>query len=713
MLLFSDGFETYNIYDVGYKWGGFSWQGTAPKIVSGIEPSTGKPYATKNGRALYLGSIAAGLITTFRPSRTIYFGFAVRTRELLTLQIYYLAHAAISRSNELSVDLNWGASPATSVSRLTLTINRWNVGISQTFSGATTQVGDINTTMDMHSGDYHYVQVAMTLAGNESAQPRAWLEVRIGNRLTNRLVIENILTSAPDNTATYAYLNGLVIRSGFSWSDGNNSHQSNLGVGTAIDDVYVCNDEGDFNNTFLGAIKVRRMIPVADGIDLDAAPTLKAPDARRFQTVDEDFIDTTQVLPSPLPEDPLFITWEKGTDDYLTLAYEGDRESLRFTGGEFGGSSPAIFGAVLHALARAQYRNVAGSTVLTGYKRQGEFPTVDEANPSDTPLVHSPTALLMGGWRSYPMTFDNTEVVELGQPYQIWSAAGIAAAEFGVELAKSEIDPAMLDPNLVRFNLVFDQILYDGMNFNDTTHRFFEDPIEEVLSLAETELSYQYTWHVKDSLYWDDQLDTYRTFPKFLDDTMEFEDFMPWLDSFVGEFLGFDEGIWFQWLDVIEDGFGASDWTDGFWEELFPDSMDIADEPAISFILFLDDTFGLEEPYLWDGHEDVGEVLEIGVSYLWDGHELTEEYLHPDDNVELTFFYDETLAEEMAFAEEHFDGWWAEQKDDYVDIGDSIKTQQWRYQRFWGIVINSWQVEPVEEPGAMDGDHTGDNPWGA
>ena len=39
MLLFSDGFETYNIYDIGYKWGWFGWMGTTlPKIVSGIDP---------------------------------------------------------------------------------------------------------------------------------------------------------------------------------------------------------------------------------------------------------------------------------------------------------------------------------------------------------------------------------------------------------------------------------------------------------------------------------------------------------------------------------------------------------------------------------------------------------------------------------------------------------------------------------------------------
>jgi hypothetical protein len=586
MLLFSDGFETYNIYDVGNKWGGFSWTGTTPMIASGIEPSTGKPYATKNGRALYVGNAAATLGTTFRPSRTIFAGFALRTRAAMTITIHYLANRTIARDNLRPL------AAAGSVSALTLTISAYRIAISQTFVGATTKVGDINTSMNMLSGDYHYIQVGMTLTGNESAQPRAWMEVRVGNEVVNRFRYDSILTSAPDNTGTYSYLNGLQV--GVSSA-----------AGTAIDDVYICNDEGDFNNTFLGTVRVRRMVPVADGIDLDAVPTLRVPDARRFQAVDEDFIDVTHALPSPIPTDPLFITWEDGVADYLTLEQQGDRESIRFTGGEFGGSSPEIFGAVLHTLARGKYRDRFNGTVLKGYKRQGEFPEIEEATPADFPLNHSPTALTAGGWQNYPLAFDNTEIVAPGQPYQIWSVAGIAGAEFGIELSRSEIDPAMLDPNLNRFNLVFDHALYEGMHFSDTTHRFFEDPIDEALGVSDTDVQYQYTWHFEESLYFDVELSVYRTFPKFLHDEIEFDDFMPWLDSFVGEFLGLTEDIWLQWLDVVEDGFDVADWTDGFWEELFTDEIGASDAVAADFILFLEDTFGLEEPYVWNGHEDI------------------------------------------------------------------------------------------------------------
>jgi hypothetical protein len=46
-----------------------------------------------------------------------------------------------------------------------------------------------------------------------------------------------------------------------------------------------------------------------------------------------------------------------------------------------------------------------------------------------------------------------------------------------------------------------------------------------------------------------------------------------------------------------------------------------------------------------------------------------------------------------------------------LGIAPSVLTQHWRYERFFGIVINSWKIEPIEQAG-QDGDHTGDNPWG-
>jgi hypothetical protein len=92
---------------------------------------------------------------------------------------------------------------------------------------------------------------------------------------------------------------------------------------------------------------------------------------------------------------------------------------------------------------------------------------------------------------------------------------------------------------------------------------------------------------------------------------------------------------------------------------------------------------------------------------------LCEEYLYPDDGAELTFFYDDLVEEVMGLVEAHFDGWLVEQPEENINTAVATLTQHWRYERFWGFVINSWQIEPIEQPGATDGDHTGDNPWGS
>ena len=108
--------------------------------------------------------------------------------------------------------------------------------------------------------------------------------------------------------------------------------------------------------------------------------------------------------------------------------------------------------------------------------------------------------------------------------------------------------------------------------------------------------------------------------------------------------------------------------------------------------------------------EDVEEILEIDVSYLWDRHELMEEYLYPDDDVIQGIGL--SIADGFGVQEEHFDGYLTELLGDPVEVTDSILTQHWRYDRTFGIVTNSWQLGPIEQAG-QDGDHTGDNPWGA
>lgn len=708
MLLFSDGFETYNIYDIGSKWGFFGWMGeTLPKIVSGIDPIGSKPYARKGGRALYAGHVPVCLNTTFKPSRTIHLGFAVRTRSVLKMAIDYSSLVQIDRGAATPVG-HGGASfnpPPGSVSSIILTFNQYNLAFTQTFSGAAVQVGDIPVQFNLWSGDFHYIQAALTLMGNASAHPQAWIEVRVGARVNNHLRYSDILTSLPDDTAPYSYINGVCIRTGGGGWD------NTLGSGVTLDDVYICNDEGAVNNTFLGNVKVRRVLPTGEGSENDGVPNGGV--GYRFMPVDADFIDTGHNMPYPQPtpeQDPLFIPWEDGLSDYLTLPFQGARQFLRFGSVNFGGSSPHIHGAVLHALARGQYRNTVGSTALKGVKKTGAEP-IKDANPTDAPLVYSAAALgLVAGWDTYPLVFENDEVVAPGQQPLIWNPDALNNSEFGLELARCTLDPKMYDRNLIRFNLVHNQVVSEFLGLYDFTHRWFDETLPESLALNDSAPTYQYTWKFTDGLYWSDELSVYRTFPRFINDTLSIVEDIPWAYLFAQGQIGFADEIFLQWHDAVEEELVAEDWASGFWEELFTDGFDIADISVGSFIEMLDELFSLEEPYLWDGHEEVEEILGITVTYVWDNHELMEEYLYPDDAVSQGIGLD--IVDGFGLAENHHDGWWVDQPPEQFRLAVSVLNQHWRYERIFGLVVRSWQVEPTEQIG-NDGDHTGDNPWGA
>jgi hypothetical protein len=719
MLLFSDGFETYNIYDLRYKWARIGLTaGPSPailpaaKIVSGLDTSCNKPWATKDGRALYLSKEPASLLHVFRPSRTVILGFAYRGKAAVAgnttteILITFATKQAIDKARADSLGTTNPAFagvevPSPAVASLLLSIVPYGINYTWTFAtGVTPMVGSIVTNADLLSGDYHYLQFGMTLSGNISTLPEAWCEIRVGSSPSAWARHGNILTSLPDGAGAF-YMNGVGITI-------NRVQNYYAPVYSTIDDLYILNDEGAFNNTFLGNVKVRRVTPSADGADNDAIPTLQPGDARRFQAVDEDFAGSNALpYPTPTPEqDPLFIAWEPQLEDYLTMMERGDRQSFNLHSVEYSGSMPTIFGAILHALAKNQDMAIDGLSALQGYRRTGLLP-LKVANPVDSPLSAIRSSL--GTWQTHQLVFDNDEVPVPGQVPVIWNPTTLSASEWGVELVDSPIDPLMLDTNLVRFNLVNEEIIGENLGFVDLTHRFYDAAVAEALAIFEAAPVYERTFKIAESLYLDVEEVVYRTFNKSVNSTLRLDEAIPWVFMFVQSALGISDEIFLEWQDLIAEEFAVADWNDGFWEELFTDTFDTADSVAASFIERLEETFGLEEPYLWDGHELVEEELGIDVSYLWDGHELMEEYLYPDDAVVQGIgLYAE---DSFGLEEEHFDGWLVEETTDPLNFAISILTQHWRYERFFGIVIGSWQVEPVEQTGD-DGNHTGDNPGG-
>ena len=226
---------------------------------------------------------------------------------------------------------------------------------------------------------------------------------------------------------------------------------------------------------------------------------------------------------------------------------------------------------------------------------------------------------------------------------------------------------------------------------------------------AGDDAGYEFVWAVYDVLLLDSFAEGNRGGNRFLNETIEFGDVIPWTYLFAGEFLGIADDAFVQYLDAIDEALGISAWAAGHWEEVFADVIDLKEESAISIIEILEEMFGLEEPYLWDGHELIEEELSIHADEPWDNHELLEEYLGSADEAMNGIGLD--VADGFGLEETGY-GFWVEMFIENSSFTDGLLTQHWRYETIFGVVVSSWQVGPVEQTGT-DGDHTGDNPWGA
>lgn len=725
MLLFSDGFDYFEPRDLRNKWGGF-WVGNPvgqgepynsndinqySKIVSGVDPINGKPYATKDGKALLIsGRMLYELVTSFKPSRTIFAGLAFRATDCYTASdkttyvtktITFRNRIEIDRGGTLYEATNYGPRSAL-LSTLTLKIYQFKISITWAFTNGSTQVGDINTNADMLNGDYHYIQFGFTLSGNSSAQPRAWAEVRLGNRGVG-IKFQDILTGAADG-AGEMFINYIGIKSAAPAIPGVTNSTM------AIDDFYLANDEGFVNNTFLGNVKVRSVLPTAEGSINDSSPSTGV---YRHSCVNEPFIGQN-LLPSVPPNDPLYIPWVNQYDSYITLSAKGDTQLLRFATVPFEGSQPKIIGAIVFVLAKAKYRGLTGKTALQGLKKYG-LGDIELTTPTDAPLsfsrIHIDTLESdTGTWQTYPIVYDNDEVVAEGQPYYYWSPSVFSNTEFGFKLDSCTLNPLFYGQNLTRFSLTTYEEVSDTFHIDDFCHRFFEEIQTDSIELVDSQPEYEYTWLASDGFYIDEQDYITLQFPRFINETIEFDDIVPWLYDFNGDYLNFSDEVYLQFLDVIDEDLTMYDWNTGFAEELILDTFDSQDISALATIILLDETFDITESYLGDNHELLDDTFSIDADEPWDNHELAEEYVN-FESLSVQGIGLEIL-DTLDIIEEHYDGWWVNQTEDNLSTSDSVLSQHWRYETSFGIVLNSYQVSPIEQVGE-DGNHTGNNPWGS
>ncbi len=710
MLLFSDGFETFSPYDLWRKWGFCYWYGpptssgiVRPTIVHGNDTtfSPAKPYARRpDGRAIQ--GMKYYLMTPIKPSRAVFTGFAFRRASVsgpVTIQVEFIKGVPYNKAPVLAQGEvgDAGLAGGVRVACCTLAINASYIDVTWTFVGTTplTQTGRINTSANLLNGDWRYLQVGMTLMGNVVAQPCAWAEVRLGSR-GDKLVLSNIMTAAESGANASFLVNAVRIIPGVP-----DYYSLYTGAVIGLDDVYICNDEGEFNNTFLGNVNVRRVSVSGDGSENNSVPF---GETYRFRTVDEDFIDTVNSLPTPLPDHettPLFIPWETFAGDYFTLEEYGDRQLMRYTSLTAEGTYQKIYGAVLHTLMQPQYLDTPAAP-LTAVRKFGTEALI-ESKPMDAPLIKRTQ------FEARQFVWENEETIEPGGQYARWASAVVDASEWGLELTPITIGPETYDPAILRVNIVITDTVNEVLDVSDMTHRYFEELVTEAFNVAD-DPSYQYGWAVFDGFVLESLTEGNRGGNRFLNEVLEFGDVIPWTYLFAGEFVGFAEAVFVQYIDLIDETLDSADWADGFWEELFTDAFGATDWSDISFIMTLEETFGLEEPYLWDNHELIEDEFAIDADEPWDNHELIEEYLYPDDFTQNGVGL--IAEDELGIAEDHHDGYWVELFTDYTLFSDYVNTQHWRYEILFGYVVSSAQVAPIEQVG-NDGNHTGDNPWGS
>jgi hypothetical protein len=394
--------------------------------------------------------------------------------------------------------------PGPLVATCVLVINASYIDVTWTFVGTSplTKTGRINTSANLINGDYRYLQVGLTLTGNVVSQPRAWAEVRLGSR-GEKLVFSDIMTSAETGVNAQFLMNCVTVG-----VDGVGGYCSD------IDDVYICNDEGEYNNTFLGSVKVRRVSVSGDGSENNSVPF---GETHRFNTVNEDFIDTVNNLPVPLPNHettPLFIEWEQFAGNYLTVEEYGDRQLMRFTSLNAGANYSKIHGSILTALLQPLHLDTPAT--LKAVRKFG-IEALTDSLAMDAPLIKR------AQFESRQFVWENEETIGPGEQYLRWTPAAVDASEWGFELVPVEIAPESYDPAIARINLVIEDLVSEVLEFSEVVHRYFEELIDDTFDAAD-EPSYERVFPIEESLVIESVSEGNRGVLPFLEETFEFVD---------------------------------------------------------------------------------------------------------------------------------------------------------------------------------------------
>ena len=646
------------------------------------------------------GSFAIGF--GIPKSRTVFVGFALRTlayNDMLTLQVAFgrtFARPTCPQGHTTAFHRN----TCQVVARLVIRERAEGMcDLQWVFPGQPSVFGQVYVGTEhfppppdpnapfptlLRSGDWNHFEAGLSVAGNVSSSPSAWCESVIRGKRDRH---ENILTSAPD-TSDSNFINYIAIIPMLEQLGPINSSPYNF----LLDDIYVCNDEGSSNNTFLGNVYVRSMLPTHEGLRSES--TVHGATSRH-EAVGPHFVGTESSLPSPLPSpetDPNFVPWGPNNTSRISLLRQGHSQTFRFSGINFSESEPCIHGVVASAIANVR-DPLLGRPQLLPMRTVGGV-SDEFFLATSPPLGSSPSVRVL----SYNNPFAGLPL-HAQEPY--WRANFVANAEYGFRISAPGDAVAIeeeFNPLVLRRPLVFECFAIDYFFASDDPNRFFEFSVSDTF---ETEAGSRWDWAcvAQDVLYVFDESLRVRVSPLWTWSNLVARDELPMPSEFIRDQLSFFSSTQFDWHSFMESSLAPYDTSYHEHVEQVQSWFDPYDHSAFAAILVAEDYVELCVSDVFDNHFFVDDDL-AATSLARSNHLLAEEYLGFAS--EATNGYGITVESGFCLTGHHHDGNWVEQFEEWIGVNSSVLTRHWRFEIFMLVCVGWWEIGPVEQPLTID-----------
>lgn len=613
-----------------------------------------------------------------KKSRTLYVGFAFR-KEICNGAFRMSISFARANNRTFSVNKENWLKGLTLVGGCLWLERGGYADLEWRFQDQSTYYSQLYHNRNILNGDWHYVEFGTTLYGNAGVENSiAWTEARIAG-VSSR--IDNIRTATPASVHE-SFFNAIIIK--FHASGNRNTL-----LQMAVDDLYVCNDEGTVNNDFLGGIFVRPMKATHTGALHESYPVGAT---LTHEAVGPHFAGDETSLPNPLPtpeEDPYFEPWGNPTNSHLILPREGNRQNFRCTAVDFGGSNPTIHGVIADVVVDLPAFNI-GRALLTPIKTSGELN--HDYYPESSDMVFSEP-------QTRQLIFENPNAdkpVDVSHPD--WSSNAVNNSAYGFR-----VDPAVeqvalnerWNPALLRYPVVHDQTVIDVFGMESWSSRHWEEFINEPVDIDEIS-RWDWACPVDDALQVFDEGTMFKSMFLVGWSNIRNNDVLLVPEEFIREFLGVVCGTQVDTIARIEEELGSIDTSYHEWVEQLTTWLDPYDQVERAWGVGVADGFNVDVTDIFDGHLDVEEDVGI-TAQVRSNHELLEETLyafsHSKDGIVLPIIEDG-----FGIVEDHHDGHWVEQFPENLIASVGILTRHWRFEIFWFVCIRWWEVDVVEQP---------------